>query len=513
MAVLSVPNISLPVLIIAFVALFALHRIYFELTTGARRRRMIRENGCEPVYQYPHKGIGGKLLGLDVIKEMVKSGKEGRMHEATRLRNFSDGRKTLKVKVLRQRFISTIEPENVKTILSTRFADYSLGRRRKEVFVPIFGHGIFATDGAAWERSRSMVRPNFTRQQVADLDMFEAHVSHLIDSIPRDGSTVDLQDLFFGLTMDSATEFLFGQSTNTLAPGLETKSANEFVKAFVYVTETVSKNFASGGLTEYLPDKKWKKSIQIMHDFADDIIREAMDEATKEKQQPGRSGRRYVFLRELLRQTQDLYALRSELLNILLAGRDTTAGLLSNTWHVLSKRPDIWRKLRAEVEELGGERPDYAAIKDMKYLKWVLNESLRLMPVVPGNSREAIRDTVLPVGGGPDGQSPVLIKEGEIVAYSPWSMHRREDFYGPDALEFKPERWETLRPGWEYLPFNGGPRICVGQQYALMEASYATIRLIQTFPRIESRDEREWREWLTITLSSGVGCKVALYEK
>ncbi len=82
-----------------------------------------------------------------------------------------------------------------------------------------------------------MVRPNFTRAQVADLEMFEVHVSHLIDSVPRDGSTVDLQDLFFGLTMDSATEFLFGKSTNTLAPGLETKSANDFVKAFVYVTE------------------------------------------------------------------------------------------------------------------------------------------------------------------------------------------------------------------------------------------------------------------------------------
>ena len=82
-----------------------------------------------------------------------------------------------------------------------------------------------------------MVRPNFTRQQVADLDMFEQHMAHLIDSVPRDGSAVDLQDLFFGLTMDSATEFLFGRSTNTLAPGLETKSASEFVKAFVYVTE------------------------------------------------------------------------------------------------------------------------------------------------------------------------------------------------------------------------------------------------------------------------------------
>jgi len=92
-------------------------------------------------------------------------------------------------------------------------------------------------------------------------------------------------------------------------------------------------------------------------------------------------------------------------------------------------------------------------------------------------------------------------------------MHRRTDFYGPDAEEFKPERWEHLRPGWEYLPFNGGPRICLGQQFALLEASYTTIRLMQKFPRIEPRDERPWSEWITLTLASGPGTKVALFEQ
>lgn len=356
--------------------------------------------------------------------------------------------------------------------------------------------------------------------------MFEAHVSHLIDNIPRDGSTVDLQDLFFGLTMDTATEFLFGRSTQTLAPGLETKSSSEFVKAFVYGTEAAAKSFRTAGLSRWVPDAEWRKSVKIIHKFADDIIHEAL-EARKSGHDDnvpvpptplsptgtGKTHQRYTFLHELINMTQDPYTVRSELLNVLLAGRDTTAGLLANTWNVLSKRPDIFAKLQAEIGTLNGELPDYASIKDLKYLRYLLNESLRLMPVVPGNSRQAIRDTILPLGGGKDGRSPVFVPKGTVVGYSPWSMHRREDFYGPDALEFKPERWETLRPGWEYLPFNGGPRICVGQQYALLEASYTTIRLVQTFSRIESRDERPWREWLTLTLASGTGCKVALYEK
>jgi cytochrome P450 len=92
-------------------------------------------------------------------------------------------------------------------------------------------------------------------------------------------------------------------------------------------------------------------------------------------------------------------------------------------------------------------------------------------------------------------------------------MHRRTDVYGPDALEFRPERWnseEGLRPGWAYLPFNGGPRICVGQQFALTEASYTIVRLLQEFKGIEDRDGTPWIEQLALTVASANGVKVAL---
>lgn len=92
-------------------------------------------------------------------------------------------------------------------------------------------------------------------------------------------------------------------------------------------------------------------------------------------------------------------------------------------------------------------------------------------------------------------------------------MHRRKDFYGEDADEYKPERWEDLRVGWGYLPFNGGPRICVGQQFALIQVGYTIVRLIQEFERIESRDQTEWVENLHLTLSSGNGVQVALFPR
>lgn len=142
-----------------------------------------------------------------------------------------------------------------------------------------------------------------------------------------------------------------------------------------------------------------------------------------------------------------------------------------------------------------------------------MSPALRLYPVVPSNARFAVRDTLIPRGGGPDQLSAVFIPKGGIVAYSVYSMHRRRDIYGPDAELFRPERWgpeENLRPGWAYLPFNGGPRICVGQQFALTEASYTIVRLLQEFSGIEDRDGEEWMEQLSLTCCSAMGVRVAL---
>jgi hypothetical protein len=87
---------------------------------------------------------------------------------------------------------------------------------------------------------------------------------------------------------------------------------------------------------------------------------------------------------------------------------------------------------------------------------------------VPLNQRTAEADTFLPLGGGPDHKSPLFVAKGTSVGYSLYAMHRRTDIFGADAEEFRPERWEeNLRPGWAYLPFNGGPRACLGREFPL----------------------------------------------
>ncbi len=100
---------------------------------------------------------------------------------------------------------------------------------------------------------------------------------------------------------------------------------------------------------------------------------------------------------------------------------------------------------------------------------------LRLYPSVPLNSRAAVTTTALPTGGGSDGTASVFIKKGTAVGYAVYAMHRRKDLYGSDAESFRPERWDPndlsnevdlKKIGWGYLPFNDGPRVCLGQEFA-----------------------------------------------
>lgn len=346
--------------------------VYNELTVGASRRKIIREHGCQPPVKYPHVD---PILGLDLFWENMRHIKAKTFMSAQKER-FATLGNTHEVNLMGSKVILTIEPENLKTILSLKFKEFGLGQRRKNALVPLLGHGIFSTDGAAWQHSREMLRPNFARSQVGDLDIFERHISHLIQHVPRDGSTVDLSELFFRLTIDSATEFLFGESTNSLALGTETVSPARFAEAFNDSQKACATLFRLGMFSFLAQGRKFTRDVKYVHDFVDSYVRKALEyrKSHDVEKAHSKNGERYVFLHELAKQTDDPVQIRAELLNILLAGRDTTASLLSNLFFVLARRPDIWAKLREEVDALGGERPTFAQLKDMKYLRHTMNE-------------------------------------------------------------------------------------------------------------------------------------------
>ena len=379
MAAFEIPSLTQACLLSAF--FYLIYHIYWHITTGVFRRAFIKKHGCKPIKPDPnYQYFPNNIFGYKSLAENFPALKQYKFNDLIRARFLRNGQNTMYQKQLFTDLIQTIEPENLKTLLALNFKDWSLGERRKKAFYPLLGWGIFTTDGAAWQHSREMLRPNFVRSQVGDLATFEIHVDQLIKAIPKDGSTVDLQELFFQLTMDSATELLFGESTNCLGEGTTSEASATFAECWNRGQEAIAEVARSGGLAKWLVKPQFKKDAKFVHEFVDRFVRKGLEHrknlldlekagAVKEEE-----GERYIFLHELVKQTSDPVQIRSELLNIFLAGRDTTASLLGNVWFILARRPDIWKKLRAEVDALDGKRPTYQQIKDMKYLRWLLNE-------------------------------------------------------------------------------------------------------------------------------------------
>jgi cytochrome P450 len=447
---------------------FALFVWYFisRWTLHRYRRAFAHANGCkEPRCRVPLKD---PFLALDFVWKTLQNAKNFRYLEGTHKR-FQLYGTTFAAKHMHYPTIHTVDPANVKQILSVRFEDFTLSSFRVDAMVPLFGKGIFTTDGELWSHSRALLRPSFARHNMTShLPFMETHFEQLMKAIPEDRSTVDLQKLFFRFTMDTATEFLFGHSVHTLYDRQDTSQAtdvsdSEFVDSYTYACLDAVHDIRLGALAKLRYNPRAKRAQKLAFAYIDHFVDEALGIRNSVKLDHENETSRYVFLNELAKETDDRDVLRDQILNILLAGRDTTASLLSNMFFELARNPEIYEKLRVEVAGLNGVPPTYEELKEMKYLRHCINEceclqkwqsqsltceALRLRPVVPANTREAVRDTILPLGGGSDGQSPIFVRKGTQVYYSVYSMHRREEFFGKNTEEYRPERWESLRPGW-----------------------------------------------------------------
>ncbi|KAJ6443815.1 cytochrome P450 family protein [Purpureocillium lavendulum] len=512
--------------VIAGVAL-VLGYIINSISEHIRHAKRAKELGCEP----PLKSTGPEPSGIVSMMRGANASRQKRLpvwvQEQLEKVAEREGRYVGTV-ILRTPFfrdtLFTLDPQNIQTVLALKFKDFGLGPNRTENFKPLLGNGIFAANGKQWEHSRALLRPQFVRSQVSDLDLEEDHVKAMMTvldrQLGRDGwtDTVDLSKLFFRLTLDSATEFLFGESVNSQLGGdgaTGNKKGDDFAQAFDRSQYTLSLGARMGNSYWMVHTPEFHRMVKKVHQFVDYFVGVAMKQ-TEDK--AGSDKEKYVFLHALARDTQDPAELRSQLLNILLAGRDTTASTLGWFFYTLAdpEYAHYYTKLRTVIlEEFGtyGKPRDitFERMKGCQYLQWCINEILRLYPIVTMNVRTAQVDTTLPVGGGADGRSPIYVRKGQDVAYSVHIMQRRKDLWGPDADKFKPERWEHRRPGWDYLPFNGGPRICIGQQFALTEIAYVVIRLIQRIDTIDGSNIGPVKHGLTLTNCPGDGVNVRLH--
>ncbi|KAF8960212.1 cytochrome P450 [Flammula alnicola] len=453
--------------------------------------------------------------GLSLLAKMVENLKDG--YPGDQFVEWTEQYgNTLNMKALFENRFFTTEPEYIKTILATKFDSYEKGPLFNDQMRSVLGTGVFNSDGEMWKFHRAMTRPFFSKDRISHFDIFDRHATEALNQLKvrlREGYPVDIQDLASRFTMDSATEFLFNQDVDSLGAGIpyphysplvdltaHAHPANKFSKAFDEAQRLIAVRSRLGvnwPLAEFWKDKV-KEQMTVVNGFIEPIMRAAVErkramsggkeQTVFEKDREVKDGE--SLLEHLINYTEDETVLRDEILNILLAGRDTTTNSITFAIYMLAEHPDILKRLRQEILEKVGEtrRPTFDDMKDMKYLRAVINETLRLYPAVPFNLRSTSKPVVLP---GKYGAKPFYIPAHSKSPYSVFLMHRRKDLWGPDAHEFDPDRFldERLRKyitpnPFIFLPFNAGPRICLGQQFAYHETSFFLIRLLQQFSSI-----------------------------
>lgn len=372
---------SVKLLALALATFYVSTKIFSSLYRSYKNRQFAKAHGCLPAASAPSPYFGflnwwGTIQAARVSK-----------HVEYITARYEHGI-TWQGKIAGAQAMGTIDPENIKAILATSFKDFDLGPARHESFFPLLGDGIFTLDGAGWEHSRALLRPQFSRDQVGDLESLEIHVQRLIDCIEKSGDVVDLQPLFYGLTLDSATEFLLGESVDSLLFTGEPAGLSDsfediklsFGDAFNTSQQYLILRTRMRGLRRFVNPKKFRDANMICHKFIDHFVDLALHPEKKQKSVESQR-QRYIFLDAIAQENKDPKYLRDQVLNVLLAGRDTTASLLGFTFLLLAKHPRVLKKLRGEIidafgtgKDGNGKKPTFSGLKDVTYLRYVLNE-------------------------------------------------------------------------------------------------------------------------------------------
>lgn len=423
---------------------------------------------------------GNDPLGLIRFRQMLQARREKRTLPWMAAVMDSAGRdvNTAKDTIVGHSFIWTRDEENTRAVLAAQASDFEIALVRQESLLAVIGSGIFTRSGHAWRESRSFLRPQFAREQVSSLGLFEEHLQVMLKAVGiNEGgwtSSFDIQPLIFNYSLDVVTEFLFGTSANSQVASARGDSAHANFQYHWDGAETYFGIRAFHGLFRWLYNpKKFREHCDAIHAYADEYVRAALERQQQRKQQGVEADKStFVLLDKLVDASHDRAQLRNECLNLLGAARTSTAALIQWVFYFLARHPSSFDKLRAAIlSDFGGfEDPDgitFDSLKRCRFLHHCILETLRISPVIPVQVRVAVRDTSLPRGGGPSGGDPVFVPKGMEIRQAFYPMCMRTDIWGEDAATFRPERFENHTLSSEWIPFGAGPRTCLGRELSL----------------------------------------------
>ena len=390
-------------------------------------------------------------------------------------------------------------PDLVEDILVTRNKLW-----QKDSFMqnlrPLLGEGLLSSEGDFWRRQRRLAQPAFHRDRIAAYAGIMVEYTTRLAATWRDGQVRDIHKDMMRLTLEIVAKTLFGADV-----GDHAEEVGEALECILTVFSDPLQMFIPFYKQLPLPSRRrFDRAVKKLDAIIYAVIEHRRKSGAAES----------VDLLSMLLHAQDEDGsrmsdkqLRDECMTLFLAGHETTALALSWTWLLLSQHPEVDAKLARELHAVLGDRPaTLADVPKLQYASHVVAESLRMYPPAWSMGREAKEDVV--VGG-------YRIPRGSQVWFAPWPIQRDARWF-PRPDEFRPERWEgdfakSLHK-YAYFPFGGGPRFCIGQAFAQMEAVLLLATLARAF-RAEVLPKPAAIPQPSVTLRPKNGLRVRLHRR
>jgi cytochrome P450 len=385
-------------------------------------------------------------------------------------------------------------PDLIEDVLVNNSRKYHKGRIL-QANKYLFGEGLLTSEGDFWLRQRRLAQPAFHRARVSAYAATMAEYTEQLIATWRNGEERDIHEEMMQLALRIVGKTLFDADVTR-----DAKEVGETLDILLHIAANFGRTIL---VPLWVPTPRNIRAKLGIKRLEKVIYRIIADRRA--------SGRDTGDLLSILLQAQDQDGthmndrqLRDETITLFLAGHETTANTLSWTWWLLAQNPAVEKKLHEELDGvLGGRAPTVDDLPKLTYLSQVLTESLRLYPTAWGMARLAAEEHE--IAGYP-------VRPGYGVAFAQWVMHRDARWF--DApLEFRPERWENdlakQLPRFAYFPFGGGPRQCIGNTFALMEASVVLATVGQRF-RFALAPDHQVTPLASITLRPKNGIQVRL---
>ena len=373
--------------------------------------------------------------------------------------------------VMMQERILLNHPDFIEQVLVLQQNKFHKSELTRRITGRMLGQGLLISEGDFWRRQRRLAQPAFHRSRVNGYAATMTQIAQ--DHIARwhDGEERDVSQDMMGLTLDVAVQTLFG---TTLAG-----EAEQVGRAMTFLMRySLRRQRLPVRVPESWPTPNNKRAVRELA-FMDSLVYRIISE----RQAANGGAAHRDDLLALLMDAMDEdgshmtpQQLRDETMTLFIAGHETTGQMLTWTWYALSRNPEVGERLYDELHSvLGGRAPEVADLQRLPYLQAVMNESLRLYPPAYVLARMAIEPCQI---GGYE------IPLGATILLAPWVTHRDPRFFD-EPETYRPERWldglAQRLPAGAYFPFGDGPRRCIGQGFALMEAAIMIATIAQKF--------------------------------